>query len=269
VHQTTPACVPDSCPYEDVPETVARSWLAGCARGRERRRFHPVPSRTGSCQASAPESTARGTAWEARPLRAQPARPPPQLGVNSHHRGVEQWQLVGLITRRSWVRIPPPLPERQPPVSADRGFSCLKSLASGDVAGRRYQRLSDSNRCTPRLTAEDSHRYASIEWDVSKPSLRYRRCPSGVDWRTIRSYPAPTAARAARTVIAQAKPLPRCSGRVPTRYFPASCDPRNVVAVATGFPSTSARYSRHRRRFRPSPGAKNQYSSSRADSGRE
>ena len=25
-------------------------------------------------------------------------------------RGVEQWQLVGLITRRSWVRIPPPLP---------------------------------------------------------------------------------------------------------------------------------------------------------------
>jgi hypothetical protein len=26
------------------------------------------------------------------------------------HRGVEQWQLVGLITRRSVVRIHPPLP---------------------------------------------------------------------------------------------------------------------------------------------------------------
>ena len=26
------------------------------------------------------------------------------------HRGVEQWQLVGLITRRSGVRIPSPLP---------------------------------------------------------------------------------------------------------------------------------------------------------------
>ena len=26
-------------------------------------------------------------------------------------RGVEQWQLVGLITRRSLVRIQPPLPE--------------------------------------------------------------------------------------------------------------------------------------------------------------
>ena len=27
-----------------------------------------------------------------------------------HRRGVEQWQLVGLITRRSMVRIHPPLP---------------------------------------------------------------------------------------------------------------------------------------------------------------
>ncbi len=73
-----------------------------CARGRERRRFHPEPSRTGSCPTLAPESTARGTAWEARPLRAHP--------TSSQWRGVEQRQLAGLITRRSWVRIPPPLP---------------------------------------------------------------------------------------------------------------------------------------------------------------
>src|SRR5918911_3404925 len=52
-------------------------WGAGCARGRERRRFHPVPSRTGSCPAPAPESTARVTAWEARPLRARPTPQPP------------------------------------------------------------------------------------------------------------------------------------------------------------------------------------------------
>ena len=35
----------------------------------------------------------------------------PILGkTNSNHRGVEQWQLVGLITRRSQVRVLPPLP---------------------------------------------------------------------------------------------------------------------------------------------------------------
>jgi hypothetical protein len=34
------------------------------------------------------------------------ARPSPSLS----RRGVEQRQLVGLITQRSWVRIPPPLP---------------------------------------------------------------------------------------------------------------------------------------------------------------
>ena len=32
------------------------------------------------------------------------------VGKGPAHRGVEQWQLVGLITRRSGVRIPPPLP---------------------------------------------------------------------------------------------------------------------------------------------------------------
>jgi hypothetical protein len=36
--------------------------------------FHPAPSRTWSCPMAAPESTARATAWEARPLRADPSR---------------------------------------------------------------------------------------------------------------------------------------------------------------------------------------------------
>lgn len=38
----------------------------------------------------------------------------PHRGISFVHflqRGVEQWQLVGLITQRSRVRIPPPLPQ--------------------------------------------------------------------------------------------------------------------------------------------------------------
>ncbi len=44
------------------------------------------------------------------------------------HRGVEQWQLVGLITRRSGVRIPSPLPNtlwaapQQSPPGLREGF---------------------------------------------------------------------------------------------------------------------------------------------------
>ena len=33
-----------------------------------------------------------------------------RTSIAAFHRGVEQWQLVGLITRRSGVRIPSPLP---------------------------------------------------------------------------------------------------------------------------------------------------------------
>ena len=42
------------------------------------------------------------------------------------HRGVEQWQLVGLITQRSWVRIPPPLPVTGSS-SPDEPVLCLSS----------------------------------------------------------------------------------------------------------------------------------------------
>ena len=40
--------------------------------------------------------------------------PAGRVGPCAHHRGVEQWQLVGLITRRSVVRIHPPLPQQKP-----------------------------------------------------------------------------------------------------------------------------------------------------------
>src|SRR5262249_50710751 len=64
-------------------------------------RSHPFPSRTRSCNAPAPTILVggpAGTIGRCRPLR----------------RGVEQWQLVGLITRRSPVRIRPPLPRKEP-----------------------------------------------------------------------------------------------------------------------------------------------------------
>jgi hypothetical protein len=73
---------------------------------------HPFPSRTRSCNAPAPTILAgrlAGTIGRCRPLR----------------RGVEQWQLVGLITRRSPVRIRPPLPTRRP----RHHFWCLGRLA--------------------------------------------------------------------------------------------------------------------------------------------
>ena len=44
--------------------------------------------------------------------------------VTLYYRGVEQWQLVGLITRRSQVRILPPLPVKNPQVYTC-GFCCL------------------------------------------------------------------------------------------------------------------------------------------------
>jgi hypothetical protein len=46
-------------------------------------------------------------------------------GPCAHHRGVEQWQLVGLITRRSMVRIHPPLPYETPEPKAQGFLLCL------------------------------------------------------------------------------------------------------------------------------------------------
>ena len=63
---------------------------------------------------------------------------PPTLsmpkGLSHQRRGVEQWQLVGLITRRSLVRIQPPLPislaKKRPPKKFG-GFCLFQSPSSG------------------------------------------------------------------------------------------------------------------------------------------
>jgi hypothetical protein len=70
-----------------APEPVA------CAKRRGPTPFHPEPGR----ETRQRRRYWRLDRWETRSVRHS-------------HRGVEQWQLVGLITRRSMVRIHPPLP---------------------------------------------------------------------------------------------------------------------------------------------------------------
>ncbi len=103
--------IPCDCRWQ-LPEYVASAFPFGCVRGRERHgstQSHPEPGR-------AP--------WQRR--RVLHGEPCGRRGRCAHsrgdkhpthsriltHRGVEQWQLVGLITQRSWVRIPPPLPNQ-------------------------------------------------------------------------------------------------------------------------------------------------------------
>jgi hypothetical protein len=94
----------------------------GAGRERTRRRStrsHPEPGRA---HRQRRRSTGGATPRELRPSRAapRPRRPPsPRPPPRSSCRGVEQRQLVGLITQRSWVRIPPPLP-----TSFDRQMRC-------------------------------------------------------------------------------------------------------------------------------------------------
>ena len=55
-------------------------------------------------------------------------------------RGVEQWQLVGLITQRSEVRILPPLPHRTIAGFCHRSFFAFNPLTSIACNNRRSQR---------------------------------------------------------------------------------------------------------------------------------
>jgi hypothetical protein len=72
-----------------------RRVLWGRPHGRRGRRGHPPPSHAG---AGARRRSGADSTMASRPRT---------------RRGVEQRQLVGLITQRSGVRIPPPLPQRK------------------------------------------------------------------------------------------------------------------------------------------------------------
>ena len=74
-----------------------------------------------------------GEYWGSDPLGGEAAAGPPDpesgpsAAVVRDRRGVEQWQLVGLITQRSGVRIPPPPPSNRPVAPCATGCSSLKS----------------------------------------------------------------------------------------------------------------------------------------------
>ena len=77
-------------------------------RGRERHgptRTHPEPGRD-------PWQRRRVLRGRLRGRRGRRGHPPgwPDPVAHTRRRGVEQWQLVGLITQRSQVRVLPPLP---------------------------------------------------------------------------------------------------------------------------------------------------------------
>ena len=79
----------------------------GGARGRERAgptRSHPEPGRD-------PAQRRRVLGGRPPGRRGRRGHPPPSVSRKQYaRRGVEQRQLVGLITQRSGVRTPPPLP---------------------------------------------------------------------------------------------------------------------------------------------------------------
>ena len=100
----------------------------GCARGRERRRTtppHPEPGRARRQRRRVLRGRPRGRRGR-RAHTPSGTRPSP-IPERSHHRGVEQWQLVGLITQRSRVRIPPPLP--QDPHLSDGGLRLSRTIS--------------------------------------------------------------------------------------------------------------------------------------------
>ena len=85
-------------------------WPCGGVRGRERSgstRSHPEPGRDPGQRRRVLRGRPRGR--RGRCGRHQTATPQPtQTPSPTPYRGVEQRQLVGLITQRSRVRIPPP-----------------------------------------------------------------------------------------------------------------------------------------------------------------
>lgn len=134
----SPAAV---CECGATRRSVAAGWRA-CASAAV---SHPVPSRTRSCPPPAPAKYWGGNS-PGKAARARGTPPPPTRGAPRSHRnpscalslvpdprrGVEQRQLVGLITQRSWVRIPPPLPVFLSEKASHRGVffrcQCFRTL---------------------------------------------------------------------------------------------------------------------------------------------
>ena len=121
-----------------------RRWGSGGARGRERggpTRSHPEPGR---------DPPQRRRVLQGRPCgrRGRCGHPPTPIvfspsSVLCSCRGVEQRQLVGLITQRSRVRIPPPPPLEKGPA---RFWPVLFCCLPGGAISRRC--LESSHKCS-------------------------------------------------------------------------------------------------------------------------
>ena len=94
-----------------------RRVLWGRPHGRRGRRGHPPPP-AGDGQTSREAGGGQTTKLSQELIADSRAQP----RLNSARRGVEQRQLVGLITQRSGVRIPPPLPDETRYSESDRAL---------------------------------------------------------------------------------------------------------------------------------------------------
>ncbi len=104
-------------------------------------------------------------------------------------RGVEQWQLVGLITQRSEVRILPPLPIRRRSRPGTAALLCLARRRSSACA--TLQRSCSFRRCAPGVTSE-GHGYVSAAFQASR---RSSHCPGSVVGAACRWFRVDAGAR--------------------------------------------------------------------------
>jgi hypothetical protein len=119
---------PGPIPNPVVTQRSAGEYCGGDPTGGEAAADTPHP-RTADGQSDVAGSSRRGgETW----LTAHSEEPPATGREPSTRRGVEQRQLVGLITQRSGVRIPPPLPhsEKRPSNSARSLFGVLSEIWS-------------------------------------------------------------------------------------------------------------------------------------------
>ena len=133
------------------------------ARGRERTcstRTHPEPGRD--------PVQRRRVLWRRRHgRRGRRGRP-----ASSVYRGVEQWQLVGLITQRSEVRILPPLPIRR---RSPRGTAVLLYLTPPHSSACAPSSLTS---CFRRCALDATNAARGCASGASRLCLRWGRSPA-------------------------------------------------------------------------------------------
>jgi len=165
-----------------------------------------------------------------------------QICILTMHRGVEQWQLVGLITRRSLVRIQPPLPSFRP-ISGRRSSvaeqGTHKPLVAGSnpaAATRKLACTSQKSRASRALFAWEAlgvHPYLhpfGMQWfpRVLEEPVAALASPQ---WSTISTYLEPVLVPAsARFSLCGRHYSPCLYGYAHTRYTPAAAH-RSAVRV--------------------------------------